>query len=171
MTTWYFAYGSNMNPRRMLARGLAFEEATSGHLYDYALRFNKRAAGKQGVAYANIAYQRGARLEGVLYRLEGCEQISVMDGFEGCPIRYSRDVMPVFSPAYQQPIAAWVYVANPAFIDQALLPERRYLDHLCAGARWHSEEYRLFLYQQATVDTCDSGHHDHLAAHNLRYND
>ncbi len=39
---WYFAYGSNMNPARMQARGLAVLEALPGRLPGYGLCFNKR---------------------------------------------------------------------------------------------------------------------------------
>ncbi len=41
----YFAYGSNMNPARMQARGLSVCEALAGRLPGYVLCFNKRATG------------------------------------------------------------------------------------------------------------------------------
>lgn len=145
MINWYFAYGSNMNPQRMRARGVPFVEAVSGHLPNFSLCFNKRAAGKNGVAYANIGHCEDGCVEGVLYRLADAGSILVMDQFEGCPIRYSRDVLPIVLPAERTVVNAWVYFANPAYIAADLLPERRYLDHLRAGSDWHSEPYRVFL--------------------------
>ena len=164
---WYFAYGSNMNPERMRARGLAFAEAESGHLHRFGLYFNKRASGKDGVGYANIGHCGNARVEGVLYQLVDPREISIMDGFEGCPVRYSREVMRIHRPRFEDEVDAWVYVANPAFIESSLLPERRYLNHLMAGARWHSEAYQVTLRQQSCIEqmSADKG------AGGLAYND
>lgn len=139
MADWYFAYGSNMNPQRVCARGLPFDEARAAVLSGFRLVFNKRAHGKQGVAYANIAACPGARVEGVAYRLSQREAIHIMDPFEGTPVRYSREVFPLHSEGAV--LAAWVYVANPAWVDAGLLPERPYLEHLLAGAPFLSAGY------------------------------
>ena len=34
---YYFAYGSNMNPKRVMARGIEYIEILSGHLFGYEL--------------------------------------------------------------------------------------------------------------------------------------
>jgi gamma-glutamylcyclotransferase (GGCT)/AIG2-like uncharacterized protein YtfP len=150
MTEWYFAYGSNMNPARMQARGLAFVESTGGQLTGFALRFNKRATGKSQVAYANIVYAPQGCVEGVLYRLAQAADIQLMDPFEGNPVRYSREVFVVSSMS--GPINAWVYVANPAMIADGLLPERRYLEHLQAGRQWHSPAYQQWLSSHPAIE-------------------
>ena len=73
----YFAYGSNMNPARMQARGLRVREAMSGYLPGYRLCFNKRATDRAaGRAYANIQHHAGGRVEGVFYRLHDTAEIS-----------------------------------------------------------------------------------------------
>ena len=77
---WYFAYGSNMNPARMQARGLSVVEALPGRLPGYGLCFNKRAMDRApGRAYANIRHQRDAVVEGVLYRLQDADEIAKLD--------------------------------------------------------------------------------------------
>ena len=38
-------------------------------------------------------------------------------------------------------IPAWVYIANPAVIDDGVLPLKWYLDHLLAGRDFLSPEY------------------------------
>ena len=43
LVSYYFAYGSNMNPARMQARGLRVEDAMAARLPGYALSFDKRA--------------------------------------------------------------------------------------------------------------------------------
>ena len=55
----YFAYGSNMNPERVTARGVEYIEILSGHLFGYELVFNKYSKKREGSA-ANI---KGARMK------------------------------------------------------------------------------------------------------------
>ncbi len=137
---WYFAYGSNMNPARMQARGLSVSEVLPGRLPGYGLCFDKRAADRApGRAYANICYQRDGVVEGVLYRLQGADEIAKLDHFEGTPVYYSRERMPIVTAAGVQ--AAWVYIANPAFRQAGLLPSADYLAHLLAGREWLPEAY------------------------------
>ncbi|MFI8482678.1 gamma-glutamylcyclotransferase family protein [Pseudomonas sp. NPDC078700] len=136
---WYFAYGSNMNPARMQARGLHVLEARAGQLSGFALRFNKRAATVMGQAFANIVYQPGSVVEGILYRLADAGEIDKLDPFEGTPVLYSRERMHITTA--QDDIAAWVYIANPAFREEGLLPSREYLGHLLQGREFLSEAY------------------------------
>ncbi|MBS7660753.1 gamma-glutamylcyclotransferase [Pseudomonas lalucatii] len=140
---WYFAYGSNMNPARMQARGLCVREAMAGSLPGFALCFNKRAVDRPGCAYANIRHQRGAVVEGVLYRLAELGEIAKLDPFEGTPIYYSRERLAILTVHGVQP--AWVYIANPAFREEGLLPARDYLEHLLAGRQYLSEPYWSLL--------------------------
>ncbi|ARN76493.1 hypothetical protein BST96_18415 [Oceanicoccus sagamiensis] len=148
---YYFAYGSNMNPARMGARGLSTVNALAGTLKGFSLRFDKRATGKTGVAYANVGYQRDGKVEGVLYQLERPEDIVIMDPFEGNPVRYGREVFCVDSA--QGIIHAWVYVANKALLADDLLPERQYLNHLLAGKAWHSDDYHQWLSAQPCIES------------------
>ena len=45
----YFAYGSNMNPERVKARGLEYSQVLSGQLSGYELVFNKYSAKRAGI--------------------------------------------------------------------------------------------------------------------------
>lgn len=137
--SWYFAYGSNMNPARMAARGMQYVESTSAVLTDWRLCFNKRAEGREGIAFANIVEARGERVEGVLYRLVRQAEIRRMDPYEGYPRRYRRIPMEVWSGHGHH--RAWVYVANESWQEDGLVPERVYLNHLLAGRPWLSEDY------------------------------
>ncbi len=139
----YFAYGSNMNPARMRARQCGFVSARPARLQHFELRFNKRAHGKQGVGYANVNWCPGAVIEGVVYTLTDITQLQILDPFEGTPVRYSRDLLQVETD--DGPEAAWVYVANPAWVDESVLPEERYLKHLLSDAAPLSATYRAAL--------------------------
>lgn len=156
MSYFYFAYGSNMNPARVKARGIDYQQLLPGRLDNYRLHFNKRASGKEGVAYANIAYCQGSVVEGVLYRLPSPQTIHVMDPFEGHPVRYRRETLSIQTAAGLE--SAWVYLANRHVIADKLLPERSYLNHLLAGRSLYSEAYHQWLlsHECIEVDSTDS---------------
>ncbi len=139
MTALYFAYGSNMNPARMARRGMRYVDSMPAALGGWSLRFNKRAEGKRGIAYANIVPEREGRVEGVLYRLTEAAGITRMDPYEGYPVRYARRIMEVETREGLQP--AWVYIASPDWQEEGLVPERFYLNHLLSGRPWLSDEY------------------------------
>ncbi|WP_290538676.1 MULTISPECIES: gamma-glutamylcyclotransferase family protein [Alcanivorax] len=141
---YYFAYGSNMNPGRMAVRGMRYRESMAARLDGWGLAFNKRAHGKQGIAYANIVPMEGV-VEGVLYRLRDHREIERMDPYEGHPVRYRRECLPVLTGAGEIP--TWVYIANPDWQADNLKPERWYLNHLLSGRPWLTDSYYRRLLQ------------------------
>ena len=145
MTRFYFAYGSNMNPARVTRRKFQFEDYDRGTLEDFALAFNKRSSVHPGAASANVIVEQGSRVEGLVYRMVEETQIEVMDPFEGYPIRYRRERLPIQFRG--DTVAAWVYLANRDFIADGLKPLKWYLDHLLAGQPHLSEDYYARLCQ------------------------
>lgn len=139
MSSYYFAYGSNMNQERMTLRGLEFHRAIAGRIQNLKLAFNKRAADAPHRSYANVIYQPGHVVEGVLYELAGPQEIVKMDPFEGAPRLYSREIYEIETD--EGVIPSWVYIANKAMITEGLLPARWYLNHLLAGQDFLSEGY------------------------------
>ncbi|EKF75001.1 hypothetical protein A11A3_06091 [Alcanivorax hongdengensis A-11-3] len=146
---YYFAYGSNMNPARMAVRGMRYRHSHAARLEGWQLSFNKRAHGKQGIAYANIV--PGAACEGVLYQLWDHREIERLDPFEGWPERYRRECLRVETASGS--VRSWVYIANPQWQAEQLLPERWYLNHLLSGRPWLSDDYYRALL--ATPCACD----------------
>ena len=146
---YYFAYGSNMNPDRVAARGLAVVSVASAALDGVALAFNKRSRDHRG-GHANIVYAPSGCVEGVLYGLRDADQIQRMDRFEKTPINYSRERVVVRTAAGPQ--AAWTYVANRAVIIEGLKPARAYLNHLLAGRAYLSPEYYEWLAGSTCTD-------------------
>ena len=137
--SYYFAYGSNMNPERMKSRHLKVVSACSAVLNGFGLRFNKRSRRDANLACANIAYAPNERVEGVLYQLENPSEIIKLDPHEGAPFRYSREQF--FVQVNNQKIATWIYVANPGVIDNSIKPARWYVEHLLAGKPFLTDEY------------------------------
>lgn len=137
--SYYFAYGSNMNPDRVRQRLIKFDDFQAGILHDYRMTFNKRSAKFIGSASANVMLHKGAQTEGVIYRLIHADEIVTMDPYEGYPLRYDRLLLTI-SCQYGL-VDAWVYVANQEYIDNNLKPNRWYLQHLLAGREFLSNTY------------------------------
>lgn len=143
MVARYFAYGSNMNPDRVRERGIRFVDAVGAVLGGYRLRFDKSSSVHPGVGHASIHIERAARVEGVLYYLDGPGEIEKMDRFERTPINYSRDIVVVDTVG--GPETTWTYFANPAVCVSGLKPPRSYLAHLLAGREFLSRDYFAML--------------------------
>ena len=159
----YFAYGSNMNPARVRERGLRVTAVRGAWLKDRRLVFDKvahrtgsetyrnpirasetpsatvRSRLAPNAAHANIAYAPGERVEGVLYKLAGVDEILKMDPFERAPWNYGRDAVQV--QAGEDVLWAWTYFANPAVRRDGLNPPAEYLAHMLAGRDYLSADY------------------------------
>ena len=141
--TWYFAYGSNMNPARVSQRGMPFDAVCGAVLEGVRLSFDKQSRTHAGSGHANLTIDAGAYVEGVLYQLHRTEDIELMDPFERVPINYRRDIVAVSADGRR--LDAWTYFANPEVIRPNLRPERAYLVHLLAGRPYLSERYYEWL--------------------------
>lgn len=138
-STWYYAYGSNMNPDRVRKRGLSFDRVLAGRMPGLGLRFNKQSKEHPDCGHANLVYAPGEIAEGVLYGLSSADMIERMDPFERAGVNYSREC--VFVETDEGVIASWVYFANPAVLREGLSPSREYLNHLLAGKPYLSPAY------------------------------
>lgn len=164
MMARYFAYGSNMNPDRVLERGLVFDHLAGARLDGFRLAFDKTSRQHSGVGHANIVRAPGEVVEGVLYWLAGTAEIGKMDRFESAPVSYSREVIQVRVLAAHLPeeepddrkttdttdttepvLSTWTYFANPAVRRAELVPPRSYLNHLLAGRQFLSDDYYTML--------------------------
>ncbi|MDY0211227.1 MAG: gamma-glutamylcyclotransferase family protein [Acholeplasma sp.] len=143
----YFAYGSNMDKKRMRDRGLNFTSREFGRLDGYKLMFNKKS---QVGAAANIVPSINDYIEGVLYDFPDNE-IENLDNAEGFPKHYDRIQVTVLN-SESVPIKATTYMAQSEYIEDGLKPNKEYLKHLLAGKDILSKEY--FDKLKATP-TCD----------------
>jgi hypothetical protein len=114
------------------------------------LTFDKRSREHPRGGHANLTFDPRDRVEGVLYRLRGPDEIVLMDRFEHTPISYRREIVEV--QAEDEVMPAWTYFANPAVIRPNLRPERAYLAHLLAGRAYLSDAYHTFLAATECVD-------------------
>jgi len=143
----YFAYGSNMDFKRLEEREVFFEFIGLGILEDYTLKFNKIASKRSGAGYANIVKQKGSRVEGLLFSIANIEKL---DGFEGYPTHYKKEILKI---QYANSVVdATVYVAADDWVSEILKPERTYLNRLLAAKEYLSEAYFDFLKSTKTID-------------------
>lgn len=133
---WYFAYGSNMNPRRLfddrLGRaGVPHGARIAGLLEDWALCFNIPALRARGAGYANILPSPGATTPGTLNEMPP-EGLTVLDRYEGVAIGQYERVPVQVRIADGTTVPAITYVARHRLRD-GLRPAREYLEHLLHG--------------------------------------
>lgn len=145
----YFAYGSNMDPDRMIERGVSFSQREHAVLRGWRLTFNKISLKKTNEGYANIEKDDKSVVEGILYEIQD-EDIEKLDGYEGVPSHYKRLNIVVHSKSGAT--EAITYVANPEKVKQGLKPSKDYLNHLLKGCDLLSEEYCEKLNKWKTVD-------------------
>ena len=128
-----------MNLMRMTGRDMNFESVVAASVQGFGLLFNKRSRRDDTLACANIVYAPSERIEGLLYKLGGVDEIAKLDVHEGTPRRYSREVFAVETASGVE--FAWIYVANPAVIANQIKPARWYIEHLLAGRGYLSDDY------------------------------
>ena len=99
--------------------------------------------------YATIRPQVGAEVHGVVYVVPH-DGITALDGFEGFPSNYTRELIKV-----QVDNGAWVsaytYVAAKDMVTAGGLPSESYLAHLLDGRDMLPEEYFKKLADQRTI--------------------
>lgn len=135
-----FAYGSNMDPVRLLERCPSARDRRPGRLLDHRLVFDKIALERDGTGYANVVRAKGEEVEGVLVEVSRDDLEYRLDRVEGHPRHYSRRLMAIEEPSGERAVA-WVYFATPEFRAAGLVPQRDYLEHLLAGRDLLSPDY------------------------------
>jgi cation transport regulator ChaC len=139
----YFAYGSNMDEKRLRERIGEFERGKVAYLQGYRLVFDKSADSPR-VGFANIISDKEKVVIGVLYELTD-KQLLILDDYEGVAHnQYKRSSVKVFDER-KQSIEAMTYLATDCGSD--LKPYNWYLDYLIKGAEQHDfpNEYLKML--------------------------
>lgn len=130
-TSWYFAYGSDMNRAQMASRMGQALEAHVAHLPNYELVFNRKVRG--GTATANVRPASGQTVYGVLYKISEAA-LRNLDRFEGAPAHYRR--IQVTVTLGNRPVIAQVYIATK--VEKGLRPAGHHLQTIVQGATEHA---------------------------------
>ena len=131
MSELYFAYGSNMEPRRFKRRCPRARVLGPARLPGYRLDFTRYSTGFRG-GIADIVADPEAEVWGVLSRVEESDLAS-LDEYEGVPVGYRRERVTVLDESGQEHLAI-TYVANPT---GRFAPSKAYIEIILAGAREH----------------------------------
>ncbi len=151
---WYFAYGSNMDPARLiddrLRRGGVADrpQRVGGRLEGWRLAFNKQA--RAGAGAGNIVQAAAGVVYGTLNALppKGFEILDHWEGVAGG--HYERRTVPVVRADTADTVDAITYVALR--VGEGLRPTRAYLAHLLAGRDLLPADYWEKLRATSTLD-------------------
>jgi len=125
-----FAYGSNLNGRQMRARVLGSEVAVKGVLAGFRVDFVGMSP-RWGGGVATVTRARGIDTPGLVWRLPP-GGLDVLDGWEGFPRTYSRELLRIDMPSGY--VRAWVYQHTRPELRP---PSQAYLDTIARGAAAH----------------------------------
>lgn len=152
---WYFAYGSNMNPARLVERRVTVKTRVCGRLDGWRLAFNKKRTTVPVSGAGNIVPASGEAVFGTLNEIDQAGLVA-LDVFEGVATgQYRRDLVSVIRTDTGETVEAVAYVALNVG-DEDLRPLREYLDHLLAGRDLLPLDYWERLSRHPTGDAENS---------------
>ena len=152
---WYFAYGSNMNPARLVdsrlkEKGVAIGARIAGRLDGWQLAFNKIARTPPGAGAGNVLVKPGGVVHGTLNQMPDAG-LAVLDVWEGVASgHYERRLLPVIRTDTGATVEAVAYVA--LMVGEGLRPTREYLGHLLAGQDLLPADYWAWLKATQSLD-------------------
>ena len=136
---FYFAYGSNMDPRQMKMRCPSSRFDCVALLPDHKISFTLRSK-RRRCGVANIVPSTGGEVFGVLYQINGSRDWEVLDAAEGFQpsnkrgntyIRTTRNVQK--QGKFSTHITAYIYIG---VIERSPpLPSKAYLNQMITGAK------------------------------------
>jgi gamma-glutamylcyclotransferase len=153
---WYFAYGSNMDPSRLmtarlLPEGIACSQRLLGRLEGWTLVFDKPSVYFPGASAANIAIDASAHVLGTL-NLMPEKGLEVLDRYENVAGgHYERAIMSVHRPDCGEEVEAVTYIARNN-LNGALKPRAAYLAHLLAG---HDILPAAYIEKLRAIEVCE----------------
>lgn len=132
---YYFGYGSNMLTSRLQARVPSADPVATAALTGHVLRFHKRSQDGSGKCNIVSVSDSEARVHGVVFDVSSAD-LHALDEAEQRGRGYERTDVLVQNTTSS--FEAFAYVAQPAYVDDALLPYDWYHALVLAGARQHT---------------------------------
>ncbi len=149
----YYAYGSNMSTKRLLARLPSARPIASGFVTGYKLTFDKASKDGSGKCDCEFTGNDGDRVYGVIFKVALSER-AALDSFEGAGKGYEPLSIRVETAAAG--VYALTYVATKKQL--GLQPYRWYKQHVLVGAREANlpEDYVRVIDAVAAIEDPDS---------------
>ncbi len=124
---WYFAYGSNLNKKRLRGRVGNWEDSKKGILENYELSFDSRG-------YADAIEKPEGRVFGVVYLLTD-KQLEMLDKYEGVHSGvYSRETVKINVNGEKLSAITYIRARKTAFSK----PPVWYLELIISGLMEHN---------------------------------
>jgi hypothetical protein len=130
----YFAYGSNLHPRRLRERSPSASVIGPALLPGHRLRFHKLGLDGSAKCDARHTGNPDHMVQGVVYRIEERHRTE-LDRAESLGTGYDARLVELRSD--RGSLSAWCYHACDEAIVGGLRPFDWYLDYVVAGARHH----------------------------------
>lgn len=144
-----FAYGSNLCLGRMLARAPGAVVVATAALPGHALRWHKRGRDGSGKCDALATGVEDDVVHGAVYAMNAQDK-GRLDRFEGLGRHYFGKTVWVRT-THGDDIDAFVYVANPDFVDARAVPWSWYKAFVVSGAKHHGLPADYVAGLEATV--------------------
>lgn len=152
---YYFAYGSNMSSRRLLARVPSARSLGVAHLPGFEMRFAKQS--HDGSAKCTIIPNPSASTLGVVYHIPN-DQRAVLDRIEGQGFGYDVCDIRITTQSGRR-VTAFTYLSEDT---AEILPAYTwYVEHVARGAREHgiTQQYIKKIESTHAIEDPNSGRH------------
>lgn len=130
---WYFAYGSNLHPGRLLERVPSAQVAGASVLSGHEVRFGKRGLDGSGKCTVRAVASPAALVHGILYAMRRSER-AALDAVEGPD--YQR-LQTTFRLGFET-VEGFYYEARDYAFHNDLEPFDWYRELVVCGARFHN---------------------------------
>lgn len=153
---YYFAYGSNMSSRRLLARVPSARSLGVARLSGYEMSFSKPS--HDGSAKCTIHVEAGASTLGVLYQIPA-DQRYTLDRIEGQDFGYDAEDVRITTQNGCQ-VTAFTYLGTD--FNKVLPAYTWYVEHVLRGAREHgiAQQYIDKIEAAPAIEDPDQGRHE-----------
>ena len=127
---YYFGYGSNMSQEYLeKVRNVYPTKSTIAYLKDYTLKINLKGPNFVEPGFANISYQSGSKVEGILHEISDLELKKIIAS-EGPEYEVSEITVYTDDKSYLAKTLIW-----PTDLLEELPTSRRYLNLLLKAAK------------------------------------
>ena len=128
----YFAYGSNMSSKRLVARVPSAKALGVYTLSNYRLAFHMSSQDGSSKCNAHYTGNDQDQIIGVLYDIES-QHKSALDTVEGLGVSYDIKYVTIKNQTNQN-LQAFTYVSLPSRLQPQLSPYTWYKNHVLIGA-------------------------------------
>lgn len=152
---YYFAYGSNLHPLRLIERVPSAKLCGTAMVTGYTLAFHKKGVDSSGKCTIVQTDSNTDGVYGAVFKIAR-EHQERLDSFESLNKGYLHHQLQIH--CMQRVVECFTYIAQEHYIDKTVVPYDWYKLLVVLGASYHGfpEEYIDMLKQQKSQRDCDA---------------